>query len=144
MSEKKYWFKPKRFWGIFAAYYPVSGEGWVVVLLVLAALVWQFGAVDVNLHSASDTLLNFVPRAAIIFIIFDIISRITGVYPSWWREVTPRRTAIKLFLVMAFMLVVLLTLLFFLRGDEDTWICRNGTWVRHGNPSALMPEGVCK
>lgn len=28
-------------------------------------------------------------------------------------------------------------------GDEDTWLCEGGAWVRHGNPSAPMPEEGC-
>jgi cell wall-associated NlpC family hydrolase len=31
-----------------------------------------------------------------------------------------------------------------LRGDEDTWLCQNGTWVKHGNPSAAMPTSGCE
>ncbi|MFH1822885.1 MAG: GerMN domain-containing protein [Patescibacteria group bacterium] len=27
--------------------------------------------------------------------------------------------------------------------DEDTWLCDNGEWVKHGNPSAPMPESGC-
>lgn len=30
-----------------------------------------------------------------------------------------------------------------LRGDEDTWICENGQWVKHGAPSAPMPSKPC-
>lgn len=30
-----------------------------------------------------------------------------------------------------------------LRGDEDTWLCQNGQWVRHGNPSSPMPTSGC-
>jgi hypothetical protein len=30
-----------------------------------------------------------------------------------------------------------------LRGSEDTWLCQNGTWVKHGNPSAPMPQEAC-
>ncbi len=31
----------------------------------------------------------------------------------------------------------------FLSGDEDTWICENGSWIRHGNPSDPMPISGC-
>lgn len=31
----------------------------------------------------------------------------------------------------------------FFSGNEDTWICQNGEWVKHGNPSASMPETPC-
>jgi plastocyanin len=27
-------------------------------------------------------------------------------------------------------------------GDEDTWLCVNGAWVKHGNPSG-QPTGQC-
>jgi len=27
--------------------------------------------------------------------------------------------------------------------DEDTWVCENGQWVRHGNPSSPAPTEVC-
>jgi len=27
---------------------------------------------------------------------------------------------------------------------EDTWICKDGAWVKHGNPSGPMPTGSCK
>ncbi len=27
---------------------------------------------------------------------------------------------------------------------EDTWLCQNGTWVKHGNPSLPMPTGACE
>ncbi|HLC70000.1 MAG TPA: Gmad2 immunoglobulin-like domain-containing protein [Patescibacteria group bacterium] len=27
--------------------------------------------------------------------------------------------------------------------DEDTWICENGTWIRHGNPTSAMPTEGC-
>jgi len=30
-----------------------------------------------------------------------------------------------------------------LSGPEDTWLCQNGQWTRHGNPSAPMPTTGC-
>jgi hypothetical protein len=27
---------------------------------------------------------------------------------------------------------------------EDNWICQKGVWVKHGNPTTLMPTSVCK
>jgi len=27
--------------------------------------------------------------------------------------------------------------------DEDTWLCQNGQWIKHGNPSAPMPTTLC-
>jgi len=33
--------------------------------------------------------------------------------------------------------------LLLVRGDEDTWICQDGQWVKRGNPSAAMPAEPC-
>jgi hypothetical protein len=27
---------------------------------------------------------------------------------------------------------------------EDNWICKNGSWQKHGAPSAPMPTELCK
>lgn len=27
---------------------------------------------------------------------------------------------------------------------EDTWLCQDGAWVKHGNPSSPMPTGSCQ
>ncbi|MEK7160486.1 MAG: DUF333 domain-containing protein [Patescibacteria group bacterium] len=32
---------------------------------------------------------------------------------------------------------------FGLGGDEDTWLCDNSQWVKHGNPSAPTPTSGC-
>jgi|GEM_PF-1825226 len=28
-------------------------------------------------------------------------------------------------------------------GNEDTWFCQNGEWIKHGNPDLPMPEVRC-
>jgi hypothetical protein len=38
---------------------------------------------------------------------------------------------------------ILLAVRFILSGDEDTWICDRGQWVRHGNPSSPVPQTNC-
>lgn len=40
-------------------------------------------------------------------------------------------------------LVSLVLIRFTLGGHEDDWICQNGVWVKHGNPSAPMPASPC-
>ena len=47
-------------------------------------------------------------------------------------------------------LIILLALLaawlfirFVIGGSEDDWICVGGEWVKHGVPSAPMPEKEC-
>jgi len=31
----------------------------------------------------------------------------------------------------------------FLSSPEDTWLCENGEWVKHGSPSASIPKEAC-
>jgi len=33
---------------------------------------------------------------------------------------------------------------FVLGGNEDSWICQFGQWVKHGNPSSAKPDGGCE
>jgi len=33
---------------------------------------------------------------------------------------------------------------FLFGGNEDSWICENGTWIKHGNPSVEMPKKGCE
>lgn len=46
---------------------------------------------------------------------------------------------IGVFLILALLVVIVR----FFGGDEDTWICDDGQWVKHGNPSASMPDSGC-
>lgn len=48
----------------------------------------------------------------------------------------------KAILVIVLVLVAVGFILI-LRGSEDTWICQNGAWVKHGSPSASMPTKPC-
>jgi hypothetical protein len=52
----------------------------------------------------------------------------------------------KKFLLIATTVIIFILLgviLIFIRGDEDTWLCQNGKWLKHGNPSAPMPTSGC-
>lgn len=49
----------------------------------------------------------------------------------------------KIFIWCALGLIVVLVALVLLRGNEDTWLCVDGTWVQHGNPTAPMPGTPC-
>ncbi|MCL4339030.1 GerMN domain-containing protein [Patescibacteria group bacterium] len=54
-------------------------------------------------------------------------------------------SSVFLFLLVLIMLGagLILSLRFLTGGDEDTWICQNGTWIKHGNPSRPMPSENC-
>jgi len=86
MSNKKYWFKPARFWKYFAFYYPVSYWGYFITLTCLWILVKVFWLLNLSTHSVSDLLINFSPWVIVVMIIFDIFCRIFGEFPYWWRK----------------------------------------------------------
>ena len=49
----------------------------------------------------------------------------------------------KILLIVLILFIGLVGLRFILVGNEDTWICENGEWVKHGNPSAPKPVEDC-
>jgi len=46
-------------------------------------------------------------------------------------------------IIAILVLLILLAVMFIIRGEEDNWICERGEWVKHGNPSAPMPTEQC-
>jgi hypothetical protein len=82
----KYWFKPKRFWGCFAFYYPSSKGGWVTTIVLLAVGGFLFVFIDSRSHSVSDTLIGFAPWAIALMALFDLFCCRAGEYPSWWKK----------------------------------------------------------
>ncbi|HUW21426.1 MAG TPA: hypothetical protein VMW41_02030 [Candidatus Bathyarchaeia archaeon] len=49
----------------------------------------------------------------------------------------------KVLFIFSILLLGWLSVRFAIGGPEDDWICVNGQWVRHGYPSAPMPETEC-
>ena len=85
-SEKKYWFRPVQVWRYFAAYYPISWEGWAVLFCALGYLMVSFQNIDTLSHSVSDTLIGFSPHLVGVLIVLDVITRMTGEWPAWWSQ----------------------------------------------------------
>ncbi|MEK7653201.1 MAG: DUF333 domain-containing protein [Patescibacteria group bacterium] len=54
-----------------------------------------------------------------------------------------KKTVIILGLSMVIIILAVIVGLVFLRGEEDTWLCQNGEWVKHGNPVSPMPITGC-
>jgi hypothetical protein len=51
----------------------------------------------------------------------------------------------KKWLILGGILILGIAVLRFVGGgDEDTWICAGGEWVKHGNPTAAAPSGECR
>jgi len=49
-----------------------------------------------------------------------------------------------LIIIIIFLLLLILALsLVYFKGKEDSWVCENGQWVKHGNPTEPMPDYPC-
>jgi len=48
----------------------------------------------------------------------------------------------KIFIVIVLVIIAALGVRF-LSGPEDDWLCQNGRWIKHGNPSAPQPTATC-
>jgi len=46
-------------------------------------------------------------------------------------------------IILVLLAAIIMAGLILLRGNEDDWICNNGAWTKHGNPSAMMPTTSC-
>ena len=96
--KNRIWFKAKQYgWGCpssaphFAGLrrmkYPSTWRRWLVLLIYVAIAVWNFIRIDSHSHSASDTLINFVPQTFILTLILIFICYKTGEKPRWrWGE----------------------------------------------------------
>ena len=49
----------------------------------------------------------------------------------------------KIIIIILIIIVAWFVIRFVFGGPEDTWMCVDGEWVKHGVPSAPMPEGEC-
>ncbi len=48
----------------------------------------------------------------------------------------------RFFIIIA--IIILFVLSVRLLSGEDDWVCDNGQWVKHGNPSVPAPTSECK
>ena len=50
----------------------------------------------------------------------------------------------KGFLILFILLILWLIVRFVIGGSEDDWICVDGEWIKHGNPSSTVPDKECR
>ncbi len=80
MKKNNYWFKAKTYgWG----WYPINWKGCITLLIFVALEVFIFIKIDSNSHSASDTLINFIPITLFLSILLILICYLTGEKPRW-------------------------------------------------------------
>ena len=77
---KHLWFRAKRSgWG----WHPARWQGWLVLIFYSALVALDFRRIDAASHSASDTLINFIPETFVLTLILILICHKTGENPKW-------------------------------------------------------------
>lgn len=77
---KRKWFRAKNYgWG----WVPVTWEGWLVTFGFCFLEVANFFRIDSHSHSASDTLINFIPETLVLVAVLIVICYVTGEKPEW-------------------------------------------------------------
>lgn len=59
-------------------------------------------------------------------------------------ETLPKPSIVPKIIYIAIIILFIVILFVMFRGNEDTWICQDGQWIKHGNPSSTMPTKACK
>lgn len=79
-NPQGYWFKAKLYgWG----WTPVRWQGWLTIIIWIAVMVLNAYRIDSSSHSASDSLINFIPQTIILIFILLFICYKTGEKPHW-------------------------------------------------------------
>jgi len=74
-TNTRFWFKAK---GRGFGWYPVSWQGWSILLFYLYLVVSNFRQVDAQSHSVSDTLMSIFPEFFILTVLLIIICHATS------------------------------------------------------------------
>jgi len=59
-------------------FFPVSIFGWLIAIAAFLYCVYLFIDIDSRSHSVSDTLMNFVFNALLVFVAYTIIAFFTS------------------------------------------------------------------
>lgn len=79
-NPKGYWFRAKLYgWG----WTPARWQGWVTLLVFIALVVLNFWRIDRHSHSASDTLINFLPQTVVLILLLIAVCYWKGEKPRW-------------------------------------------------------------
>lgn len=54
-----------------------------------------------------------------------------------------KKKILRIIIILILIVVALVIIRFVIGGSEDTWICVDDEWVKHGVPSAPMPTEPC-
>ncbi|MCX6797037.1 MAG: DUF2178 domain-containing protein [Candidatus Doudnabacteria bacterium] len=115
-----------------AARYAMNAFTVLAVIAMFALLA--FKRVDPAFEVVSAVLAYSVCFLLLLYsLIFTFLNKAALGGKKFWH------LAVAVGLILAFAIAGLR-----LFSGEDTWICRNGQWIKHGVPSAPMPTKPCR
>lgn len=115
-----------------ASYLSMKIYSWLAVVMIVALYAFKdsnpaFEAVAFSLAFSTCFLI--------------ILSSLIFEYHNKFKF-TDRKFIFVGIILIFFVIVGILGIRFF--SGEDNWICKNGKWIKHGNPSAQMPTIKCE
>lgn len=59
-------------------FFPSSLVGWIISIAAIGVCVYLFIDIDSSSHSVSDTLINFVFKALLVAVVYNIVAFFTS------------------------------------------------------------------
>jgi uncharacterized membrane protein len=122
--------------------YEIAGKA---ALLSMRIFGWVTAAAMLFFFAERGTNPAFEPIAYTLSYSACLLLLLYAVIAKWYMR--PVKTNVR-FWISAF-LTALIVVVFLVGGmrffsGEDNWICQNGAWVKHGQPSFPAPQEPCK
>ncbi|MFA5155490.1 MAG: DUF2178 domain-containing protein [Patescibacteria group bacterium] len=111
----------------------------VVAMFVMLSLKTNNQTADTIAYLLSYLVCGLMLLNSFIFRFLSLRARVgrTG-----WKEMIKAYLSYFLIALVLSAILVVGGLRFF--SGEDTWICQDGAWVKHGQPDAPMPSATCR
>ena len=121
--------------------YSLGGKA---ALLAMQIYSWIAAISMFVLYGLRDLNPSYEPIAITLAfstcILMLIYSAIFKYYENY--SLTSKKTIYTIIVLIVFVVMAVFSLRVF--SGEDNWICQNGVWIKHGNPSFPAPEVECK
>jgi len=121
--------------------YEIAGKAARYAMTVFT-VAGAIGSLVLLSFNSADEIYGFI-GAALAYSVCALMMLYTLIFSYLAKSLSFGRSIWYLFLASAIVAVFVLGGLRLFSGEGD-WICSNGEWVKHGNPSAPMPEVRCE
>ncbi len=115
-----------------AARFAIQIYSWIAVVAMFILLSQK------NLNPSYEPIAyTLAYSTCLLLLTYSIIFRYYAKY-----SLGNKKTLYTIIALVVFLVIMVIGLRFF--SGEDNWICSNGQWVKHGNPSFPPPTAQCK